>query len=139
MVISHIDASHYSIIFVGQTQQTFHKVVPMADKREITAKELEQIEELAGLGLSLNRIAGFLGMHRNYFRELAKKDDAIQCAIGKGQAKAEVEIQKTAFEMAKSGKHPNMTLGWLKMRVYIEELELKRSENLFSDLMYMVR
>ncbi len=110
----------------------------MSEKREITAKELEQIEELAGLGLSLTKISCFLGMHRNHLRDITKKNDAVYSAMVRGQAKAEMEIQRTAFEMAKSGKYPHMTMGWLKLRAYYEQLEAKKGANFFDDMMHLI-
>ena len=76
---------------------------------------LFKIEDLASKGLRKEVIANSLGFSLSTFERREKDDEAISFAFKKGRAKAIEEVSSVALEMALSGKHPNMTMFWLKV------------------------
>ena len=78
--------------------------------RKLTPKELEEIESMAGIGLTQQQIADIKGMDVDTLRKHA---GAI---IKRGKSKAIGKISQTAYNMAASGEHPSMTRFWLKMQ-----------------------
>jgi len=68
----------------------------------ITERDKQQIEVLAGLGLTLDNIARVLGISPRTLDRWLKNPD-ILALYKKGQARAEIEISKALFELAKSG------------------------------------
>lgn len=75
-----------------------------------TEKTRQQVETMAGLGLKAEDIAKVIGVSRatlfNHYPE----------EIRLGAAKALVEVHQTAYQMARSGSHANMTMFWLKCK-----------------------
>jgi hypothetical protein len=59
----------------------------------------------------------------------SKVDKRIDVAIQKGRANACGQVAKTAYNMAVSGKHPNMTIFWLKCRMNWSEVSPVELEN----------
>ena len=86
----------------------------MTAKVEFTEKDMEQIETMAGLGMPLHHIAAVIGVGKATIERHAKTNPALTEALEKGRGKAAHEIYKTAYELAKSGKVPAMTMFWLK-------------------------
>lgn len=79
-------------------------------KIELTDEQIEQAKTLAGLGLRNAEIAEFLGVSEKTMRRRA------QAALTQGRLSANAKVAQTAFKMATSGKHPIMTIFWLKVR-----------------------
>lgn len=69
---------------------------------EITARDQQQIEVLAGLGLSLDRVALVLGISGSTLDRWLQADE-VKMLYKNGVAKAETTIAKTLFEKAKDG------------------------------------
>lgn len=76
--------------------------------KSLTEKELAEVEVLAGLGMRFEDIA----LTKNMCLDTLKKyaDDHLQ----RGKAKAKAQVMQSAYKMAMSGKHPAMTMFWLK-------------------------
>lgn len=76
--------------------------------KELTPKELEEIETMAGLGMRYEDIASLKGMCDDTLKKYAGE------ALKRGKAKAKAQVMQTAYKMAVSGKTPAMTMFWLK-------------------------
>lgn len=76
--------------------------------KNLSKKELAEVETLAGLGMRFEDIAALKGMCLDTLKKYA--DDELQ----RGKAKAKAQVMQTAYKMAMSGKHPAMTMFWLK-------------------------
>jgi AraC-like DNA-binding protein len=90
-----------------------------SDKKELNEKELKQLETLAGFGIKVEQMAAIFDMSKKTFeRRMAENggDNPLNDALLKGRSKAATAVTKTAYQMAVSGKHPNMTIFWLKCR-----------------------
>jgi hypothetical protein len=80
-------------------------------KLEPTHKQREFVRTLTGYGFSQEMIARRIGIRspktlRKHFRE----------ELDKGSLDANATVAQTAFQMAISGKHPLMTMFWMKCR-----------------------
>ena len=78
--------------------------------------QINQMEILSGLGVQQADIARILGFHPNSFANIMKNDLVAYEAYKRGNAKAVAKVAQTAYQMAVSGKHPSMTMFWLKAR-----------------------
>ena len=76
--------------------------------KKLSKQELDEIEALAGLGLTQQQIADVKEICIDTLRKYAIK------AYHKGKSKAVARVAKTCFEMASSGKQPVMTMFYLK-------------------------
>lgn len=84
---------------------------------EFTAKEIDQIEIMSGLGISIDKIGLILGFSKNTFlRRYQEGDETLVNAVDRGRTRAEKEVTQSAYEQAISGKVPAMTMFWLKCR-----------------------
>ena len=79
-------------------------------KFNATAEQRKVVEGMSGVGVPEEGIAKTLGIDaktlRKYFR----------CELDLGAVKASTAVAQSAFRMATSGKHPAMTMFWLKCR-----------------------
>lgn len=82
----------------------------------ISDDALDQIEAMAGLGMPLHHMAAILHVSEDSFRIWAACDPDVQEAIKLGRARASGKVRQTAYDMAISGKWPEMTKFWLKAR-----------------------
>lgn len=85
-------------------------------KHKITDEHIQQIERMAAIGSRQTDMAYILGFNPKTFEDYIKYDERISGAIKKGEAFGAAEIEKTAYNMAKSGQYPAMTMFWLKCR-----------------------
>jgi hypothetical protein len=75
----------------------------MARKKiEVTAKDAQQIEVMAGLGLTVEQIATVLGISPRTFNRWCQ-DPTILAHYKKGLDTAQVQISQTLFQKAKDG------------------------------------
>lgn len=81
-----------------------------------TDEDYKKIEEMAGYGMTIEMIGGIFGVNKRTIERHAKDNVELKGAIERGRAKASFEIQRTAYNMAKSGEVPAMTMFWLKTR-----------------------
>lgn len=82
----------------------------------ISNENVEIIKTLAARGLSITDIAAILKIPITTFERRLADQPEIRKAIAYGRAFANSEVGRTAFEMAKSGEHPSMTMYWLNKR-----------------------
>ncbi len=73
-----------------------------------SSKDLQEIESMAGLGLTQQQISRIKGISIDTLRKYAS--DTYQA----GKAKAIGMVAKTAYDMATSGKNTAMTIFYLK-------------------------
>jgi hypothetical protein len=70
---------------------------------ELTEKDLANMEMLAGLGLSLKKIAAVVGMDENTLCARKKDSALINGILERGRAKAEARVGKSLYERAVEG------------------------------------
>lgn len=89
----------------------------MARERiELSEEEIKRIETMAGLGLNVIQMAAILGMSKATFDRRMSDTPGANEALEKGRSIAAQNVMATAFKMAVGGKHPAMTMFWLKCR-----------------------
>ncbi len=94
-----------------------------AKKIKLGPGQISQIEAMAGLGLKVEQMAAILGISKKTFeRRMVEKKEVID-ALERGRSIAANNVTKTAYEMAKSGKIPSMTMFWLKCRQNWREVQ----------------
>jgi hypothetical protein len=69
---------------------------------EVTAKDAQQIETMAGLGLTVEQIASVLNVSKRTFNRWCE-DPGILAHYKKGQDTAQVTIAQTLFQKARDG------------------------------------
>lgn len=93
---------------------------PQGKKHLLTEADVQLIETASGFGLTNEEIGKLLrGMSKKTFERRIKDSpkklvEMIADARDRGRAKAKLNVSRVAYEMATSGKFPQMTLGWLK-------------------------
>lgn len=92
-----------------------------SDKKEISDQDLKYIRKMGGLGQPIKWIAAMLDMSKASFERRMAEDPKISEALEKGRAEMVGAVAETAFQMAMSGKHPNMTMFVLKCRANWKE------------------
>ncbi len=75
-----------------------------------TKKDREKVKKLAGYGLRDEDIANIFDLAESTIKHHFKNE------LAKGRSNAFDKVAKTAFNMAKSGECPTMTIFWLKTR-----------------------
>lgn len=88
----------------------------MSEKITLSQEEIERIELMAGLGLTVAQMAAILGMSKKTFERRMNDTEAAADALEKGRATAAEKVTSVAYRMAASGKSPTMTIFWLKCR-----------------------
>lgn len=91
------------------------------NKIELAGNYLEIIIKLSSLGCSRQNIADALGISLSTFERRIEEDPDIKKAIRKGKGRAIEEVANTAFKLATDGKHPQMTMFWLKTNKWGQE------------------
>jgi hypothetical protein len=76
--------------------------------KNLTPKDLDEVETMAGLGMRFEDIARLKGMCLDTLKKHAGEQ------LNRGRAKAKAAVMQTAYKMALSGKYPAMTMFWLK-------------------------
>lgn len=82
-------------------------------RRELTEKEIKQLETMAGCRVKEHDMAAILGMSKTKLNELRKNNDAVEQAVLNGRAKAATNITKKAYDLAMAG-NVTMLIFWLK-------------------------
>jgi len=83
-------------------------------KAELPDNYLEIITRLSSKGLTRQSIADYLGISLSTLERRMEEDTDIEKALRMGKAHSVEAVASTAFNMAISGKYPNMTMFWLK-------------------------
>ena len=82
----------------------------------ISDQQIENVKALSGYGLNNRQIADIVGISKRCFESKCASNPELLVALEKGRAVAASQVSQTAFNMAKSGNHPLMTMFWLKCR-----------------------
>ncbi|MGC8710972.1 MAG: hypothetical protein ACP5RH_01135 [Leptodesmis sp.] len=69
-------------------------------KIQLSERDLEQIEVMAGFGLQEDRIARVIGISPKTLQRRKKEMELLQEAIERGRAKAEVAIGRSLYNLA---------------------------------------
>ena len=93
-------------------------------KLHLELTQIDQIKTMAGLGLKVEQMAAILGMSKKTFERRMKDTPGANDALEKGRATASFQVTKKAYEMAVDGKHPVMTIFWLKVRENWKETQV---------------
>lgn len=88
----------------------------MREKKDLSEEDYITIERLAKAGFSVASIAGNLGMSKATLDRRVSEDFKARQALERGRSISIEAVANTAFDMATSGKHPSMTMFWLKSR-----------------------
>lgn len=88
-----------------------------------TKEQREKVESMAGYGLTAEQICNLVEVSRGtlfkYFGEELKQ----------GEGKAHAQITHRAFDMARSGRFPAMTMFWLKCRAgWTEKIQITNDD-----------
>lgn len=70
---------------------------------EFTEKDLRQIEMLAGLGLTLPKIAAIMGFSVELLEKRKRTHEELNTVLERGRAAAEARVGKSLFERAIEG------------------------------------
>jgi len=70
---------------------------------ELTDDHIRQIEQLAGVGLTLPKIAAIIGISEGTLRGRKRQEKRVFDALERGKAKAEGVIGRSLFERAREG------------------------------------
>ena len=97
--------------------------------KEFSPEQLGILQSLAGLGLTVPKIAAYFNMSKATFERRCHQQPDIADALEKGRAVAQSKVMKTAYDMAVSGKHPVMTIFWLKTQAKWQSVERVQLEN----------
>lgn len=72
-------------------------------RKEITAEHIEQVQILAGYGLTETQIAHVIGLSPATFRRRKEDEEQVLSALEKGQALAQSVIAQALYNKAKAG------------------------------------
>jgi len=70
---------------------------------DLTEEDLRKMSALAGLGLTLPKIAAVMGFSESVLAKRKQTSDAVKTALERGKAEAEMRIGKSLFERAIDG------------------------------------
>lgn len=71
-------------------------------RKELTGEQVIQVEALASV-LSQDQLADYLGMARNTFAEIMKRDSEVSERYKRGRAKAVGSVAKSLIQQAQDG------------------------------------
>ena len=92
-----------------------------SDKKELTEKDLQQLETMAGFGLTNNQMAAILGMGRATLQRRIAEDPIVSETIEKGKSKTAYQVTKKLYDKCMEGNVTSI-LFWLKCRCNWSEL-----------------
>lgn len=102
-------------------------------KPKLTDEEVSRVYKLAGLGMPVPAIAATLDVSKATMERIINDDERVSEALEKGRADAGAKVANAAFNMAISGKHPVMTMFWLKCRQQWRESRPDQEDEETSD------
>lgn len=91
--------------------------------RYLTDDEIKKLKVMAGLGMNNQQMAAVLDMSLASLERRIKEQKGVKEGLLKGRAESSANIRQSAYKMAMSGKHPAMTIFWLKTREGFKEAE----------------
>lgn len=85
-------------------------------KIELNTEDHEKIKMLASRGTSISDIADYLGISKATLDRRIAENTELRQLIHSGRIHSNLEVSNIAFQMATSGKFPQMTMFWLKSK-----------------------
>lgn len=104
-------------------KRVYRKAARRPSKEPLIESEYALCEKLAGQGCDVAQLAGYFGFSKPTFELMLKNDQRLRDAVERGREYGNAAIVGKAFEMAISGKHPAMTIFWLKCRMRWRDIE----------------
>jgi hypothetical protein len=89
---------------------------PETPSPDLTQKELDQISIMAGMGMTLEKIALVLGISERTLYRRKRINPLAQAAFEKGKSLAEYQVSKSLFEMAVNEKNLGAIIWYEKTR-----------------------
>ncbi len=86
---------------------------PGAPRAVLTARDLQQLEIMAGLGLTWGQIGAILGVPKDTLRKIRNRDLKVAAAFERGKAVAELNVGKALYKRALTGDVP--AIRWYEM------------------------
>lgn len=75
-----------------------------ADKISLTESDLDKIEKMASLGLSINQICAILGISTDtFYRRCKESEGKLSATLLKGRSNAILNVSQKAYELALQG------------------------------------
>jgi len=94
---------------------------------EFSEEDRQKIKVMAMYGMSLEDMAGLLGVKIDVLERERKFGDMTDL-IRSGKGQASFHVKQKAYEMAKSGEHPQMTMFWLKNEGNLDEPPVEKTK-----------
>lgn len=91
--------------------------------KELTPKDIEQLEKMGSMGMPIYQMAYLLGMHTETLRRWIKKIPEAQRAMELGKATSSYNVRATLYNMASSGDNFQATKFWLKTQEGFRETD----------------
>lgn len=88
----------------------------MKTQKKLQVDPIDMTFKLTKLGLPLEQVADILGISKRTLERRMHIDEKLRTAIESGRANQIKDVSEMAYQMAVSGKHPSMTMFWLKCR-----------------------
>ena len=87
-----------------------------ADKISLTKKQRVQLETLAGVGMTVEQIADYLGVSKSTLDRRISEEPEVADALRAGRSKAHGKVLQAAYDMATDKKHSDFTKFYLRSR-----------------------
>lgn len=76
--------------------------------------------------MTVIQISALLGICSKTLERMSKEDEKLKVCIEQGRSKAILKVSRSAFELASSGKNPDMTKFYLRCRAgWKEKVEIE--------------
>lgn len=72
-------------------------------RRELTEKEINQIEAYSAVRLPMEDMAALLGISESYLEDMIKRNDAARHSLNVGRAKAKAKFRQRLYQLAMDG------------------------------------
>lgn len=109
------------------------------EKITLTNELIEKAKECFTKGFTMAQVAACLGMSKRTLERRLEEDSDAKVALEASKAIADAEVTATAFQMAKSGKHPSMTQFWLRSRCGWQDSSESKPEPIEIKLAYNLK
>jgi hypothetical protein len=87
-----------------------------AEAEAMLKERADEVKKMAMCGLTPDQICMVMGIDASHFRKAVAKNFRLASMLRRGIGAANSAVTQQAFNMAVSGKHPNVTMWWLRVR-----------------------
>ena len=91
---------------------------------EFTEEDIKLAETLAGYGLTVQQIAGAIGVSKKTFERRVAENSILKDALERGRCRAASIVTGHLFKLASTGKNIGATIFWIKCRLGWREEEI---------------